>query len=445
MTRAISDKIHIKNVSLLRPLQNSALKRYDHQEVAVYDGHFLYVGADEAACIATLRDASDDDWITIDGSRSWMLPGFANTHTHMAMSLFRNASDDLALHDWLNHVIFPREAKLTEDDVYWGNLLASLEMIRSGTTFAADMYFYPDAALEAAKESGLRLQIAIDPMLKTGSNFIFKPDLLLNERKKLATDPCLSNVGIDLQIHSLYLYPENAYPQLHEFAKEEELRIQIHIAETKREEEEMLSIYGKRPAQLAEAWGLLQHPVVAAHGVYLNRSDLEIYKQHDTVLSHNPASNLKLASGIADLPLALEMDVRLSLATDGAASNNSLDMYKEVYLASLLAKVKSMNPQSLAASRAWQLATLDGYQAFDINGGSIEAKKLADFQLIDVDDERFISDQDPAAALVYTLPKDRVHTVVIAGQIVYRHGQFTNLDEERIRYEAKRIAKRLIQ
>lgn len=444
MARIAGDKLHIKDVTLLTANPDKALERLYHQEVAVYDGRFLYVGSSERDCIQALERASDEQWKTIDGSRRWLLSGFANTHTHMAMSLFRNASDDLALHDWLNNVIFPREAKLTDEDVYCGNLLASLEMIRSGTTMAADMYFFPDAALNAAKESGLRLNIAIDPMLKVDGGFDFKPELLLNAKKRAEAEADLNLVNIDLQIHSLYLYPESAYSQLKDFAASEKLRIQIHIAETKREEEELLERYNMRPAELAEHWGLMNGPMVAAHGVYLNDTDRAIYAGHGTVLSHNPASNLKLASGIAEITKAIEAGVAVSLATDGAASNNSLDMYKEVYLASLLAKAKSADPRALPAWRSWQLATLDGYRAFDIDGGRIETGAVADFQLLDTDDERFITDQDPAAVLVYTIPKDLVRTVVVGGKLLYHDAAFVYLDEERIRFEAKRIATRFI-
>lgn len=445
MSYAVSDKLHIHDVTVLTSVWNQGLKRIDHQEVAVYDGRFLYVGNDKAECLRLLETVSDDPWQTIDGHWRWLVAGFANTHTHMAMTLFRNASDDRALHDWLTHVIFPREARLEAQDVYWGNLLASLEMIRSGTTMAADMYFFADAALSAASESGLRLQIAIDPMFKVGDGFDFRPDLLLDAQRRVESEASLSKVNIDLQIHSLYLYPEEAYAQLSDFAAHKDLRIQMHLAETRREEADMLARYQMRPVVLAEHWGLLNRPLVAAHGVYLNDEDRAIYRKYGIVLSHNPASNLKLASGIADLTRAREQQLRLALATDGAASNNSLDMYKELYLASLLAKVHSENPESWPAWRTWQLATMDGYDAFDLDGGRIETGALADFQLLDSDDERFISDQDAAAVLTYTLPKDQVRTVVVGGQVLYHDSEFTRLDEQRIRYEARKAVDRLIR
>lgn len=451
MNREQGDKLYINDVTVLTPVSNSGLCRMEHQHVAVFDGHFLYVGNSEKDCLRLLDQASPGPYRKLDGKRRWLLPGFANTHSHMGMSLFRNASDDLALHDWLNDVIFPREARLTARDVYYGNLLSSLEMIRSGSTLAADMYFFPDACLDAAKESGLRLMLGVDPMVRAEMNdsghhetgYHIRPSLIEEALRRQSSDPDLALVQINLEVHSIYLYPEALYEHYRQIADEHRLLVQIHLAETSREEEDSLRRYARRPVELAEYLGLLDGPVIAAHGVHLNDTDRDIYRRRGVVLSHNPASNMKLASGIADIPSALSAGVKISLGTDGPASNNSLDMYKEMYLASLLAKVRSNDPTSLPAWRTFQMATADGYDAFGISGGRIETGLPADFQLLDSDDERFISDQEAASVLVYTLPKDQVRTVCVAGKLLFHEGVFSSLDEERIRFEARRIADRL--
>lgn len=445
----LNPTLFVKDVTVCSPDIKSTWVKADHQHVAVFNGHFLYVGDDAVACMEALRSVTVDEPITISGDKRWMIPGLANTHTHMGMSLFRNASDDTSLQTWLNQVIFPREAQLTPEDVYWGNLLSSLEMISSGTTLAADMYFFPSTALQTAEESGLRLMIAVDPFVKRSerkgkdTSFDYRPDLLTDVTSEVKRRR-LDTVQVNLQMHSLYLYPESYYKHYRDLAGNYGLTIQTHIAETKWEEETLIKKYGKRPAELAELWGLLDVPLIAAHGVYLNESDRYIYRNHETVLSHNPASNMKLASGIADIQAATDAGVRVTLGTDGAASNNSLDMYKEMYLAALCAKARSMNAESMGAGHTLRMATLDGYGAFGINGGAIRRGMVADFQLMDCDDARFINDCDPAAVLVYTLPRDLVRTVVINGRILYHNNEYSFLDAEKIRYHAGKCASRLI-
>lgn len=444
MKQGVGLPLHVRGVTVIHTQGPSAVKKLEHQHAAVYDGRFVYLGDSEVDCKLSLTALTDQEVTVIDGKDRWMLPGLGNTHTHMGMSLFRNASDDLALQEWLQTVIFPREAKLTPKDVYWGNLLSSLEMIRSGTTFAADMYFFADAAMDAAAKSGLRLNIAIDPAQKMDNGFQFDEGELLAALDRVKHEAALRKISIDLQMHSMYLYPADIYPMFKRLRDEYQLRIQTHIAETKREEEELVKQYGLRPVPLAASFGLLDGPVIAAHGVHLSDKDLLVYKKHGVVLSHNPASNLKLASGFANIKKALEKGVKVTLATDGPASNNSLDMYKEMYLASLLAKGVSSDPRAMPAWRSFQMASLDAYQAFDLDGGAIEVGKYADFQLLRTDDERFITDQDPASVLVYTLPKDLVDTVVVGGDLLYHKGEFTTLDEEHIHYEARQASRRLV-
>ncbi|MBZ9572327.1 amidohydrolase [Patescibacteria group bacterium] len=377
----------------------------------------------------------------IDGKgEKAVIPGLINCHTHAAMTLFRGYGDDLPLKDWLEKKIWPLEKKLNEEDIYWGTKLACLEMIKTGTTFFNDMYWYSEVVIEATKEIGIRA--VVGPLIidfdERGSlkNFerIYrnfkseKSDLI-----KLAVTP-----------HSIYTVSKENLIWVKNFAKKNNLILHIHLSETEKEIKDCLKKYHLRPVEYLEKIGFLGKNCVLVHSVWLNDKEIEILKKRKCSVVYNPCSNLKLAVGqIFPYKKFKENKVNVCLGTDGPASNNSLDMFLEMKTASLLQKHQEKNPTVLPAKEVIKIATQNGAKALKINTGKIKEGKLADLILIDLNQVSLKPGHNFISDIVYSASGNCVSDMICNGKAIMRERKIER--EKEIIKKATKRAKELIE
>jgi 5-methylthioadenosine/S-adenosylhomocysteine deaminase len=376
---------------------------------------------------------------TIDGTDRLALPGLVNAHTHAAMTLFRGYGDDMPLRPWLEERIWPAEARLTDEDVYWGTRLACAEMIRTGTTLFNDMYWKVPSAIRAIRDAGLRATVSAG-LISGGFMGDLKGEMLeligmyeageFGERIRLALSP-----------HAPYTVTPDDLEWCARLATDHDLPIQIHVSETLREVEECLAEHGRRPAFHLERHGILDRPTTLAHGVWLDREELAMLGRHPATVVHNPVSNLKLACGQGrdvrgwfDYPGAKQAGVNVALATDGTASNTSLDMFEEMKFASLMAKHTSGDPTCMPAAETLDIATRGGADGMGwTEAGRLEVGALADIVLLDLTEITLTPMHDPASHAVYAANGQCVHTTICDGRVLMEGGAIDDTEEVRAR------------
>ncbi|NPV73264.1 MAG: amidohydrolase [Pelotomaculum sp.] len=380
---------------------------------------------------------------SIDGTGMVAMPGFVNCHTHAAMTLLRSYADDMPLMKWLSEKIWPVEERLQPEDIYWGTMLCCLEMIKSGTTTFADMYFSMERVAAAVEESGMRACLSRG-MIGVGSG------------ARKAIDESLSfvrewNGGADGRItamfgpHAPYTCPPEYLKKVVDLAAREGAGIHIHVAETRDEIEQIRAGYGTTPVRYLDAAGVFELPVLAAHCVHLDEGDIEILSAKRVGIAHCPESNMKLASGIAPVTELLQAGAAVGLGTDGAASNNNLDMLEEMRSAALLHKVSTGDPLALPSFEALRMATAGGALALGLKDvGLLKPGMKADLILVDFRRPHLCPQHDLIAHLVYAAQSADVDTVIINGKVVMEKRQVLNLDEEKIMAEAQKRALRLV-
>ncbi len=381
----------------------------------------------------------------IDGANKVVLPGLINTHTHAAMTLLRGYADDLPLMEWLETKIWPLEAKLTGEDIYWGTMLAIIEMIKSGTTTFADMYFFMEQVAKAVEDSGMRGVLARGMIGAgpDGERAITESKELIARWHKAANERILFMLGP----HAPYTCPPEYLKRVADLAGALQVGIHIHLAETRGEVEDCIKKYGKTPVKHLEDVGILQHRVLAAHCVHLNEADIDILKKCDVGVAHNPESNMKLASGIAPVPDMLRVGIPVALGTDGASSNNDLDMVQEMRTCALLHKVNKMNPTVLPAYQVLEMATANGARALGLEEqlGRLEPGLKADMILISLKESHMTPCYDILANIVYSAKAGDVETVIIDGNIVMENRKMKVLDEEEVLRKARERAEYLVK
>ncbi|MGR6836222.1 amidohydrolase [Syntrophomonas erecta] len=388
---------------------------------------------------------SDNYQQVIEGNNQVALPGFINTHTHAAMTLLRGYADDLPLMQWLEKKIWPLEAKLTGDDIYWGTLLAIVEMIKSGTTTFVDMYFHMERVAQAVQESGIRA-ILSRGMIGVGP----ESEQALEQSRQMVEhwhNQARGRIIIMLGPHAPYTCPPEYLQRVMELAEECGIGINIHVAETADEYENILKQYGKTPVAHLDSLGLFDHfRVIAAHCVHLSEEDIAILKAKGVGIAHNPESNMKLASGIAPVPLLLQEGVDVGLGTDGASSNNNLNMIGEMRSCALLHKVSTMDPTVLPAYQALSMATRYGSKVIGLENeiGTLEKGKKADIILMNLGAAHMVPRYDIMANIVYASEASDVNTVIIDGELVMQDRQLLTLNEAEILNRCKEIAARLV-
>jgi 5-methylthioadenosine/S-adenosylhomocysteine deaminase len=421
----------------------------DTQHRVITDGAIAIRGnviaaVGSAAEIAKAYHAKD----TLDAGGGIILPGLINTHGHAAMVLLRGVADDLRLMEWLQKYIFPAEAKnVSAEFVTAGTRLAALEMIRSGTTSFVDMYYFEDEAATAAKQAGIRI-IAGETFIDfpAPDNKTRDEDVGYTERflKKWSGDPLVVPA---VAPHSAYLCSPETLRIVKSLADKYGAPILTHVSETQDEQKQIREKYGKTPTEQFRDLGLLRKGFVAAHGVWLSASDRAILKDAGAGVAHCPQSNMKLASGAAPVTEMLREGVALGLGTDGAASNNDLDMLEEMLTAALLAKHATADPTSAPAAAVLEMATLGGARALGMEDrlGSLEAGKRADVVVVSTAAARLHPMYDPVSHLVYAAKGADVRHSIIDGRIVMRDRKVLTLDEAAVLAEADRLHLKILK
>lgn len=364
----------------------------------------------------------------INGHSFAILPAFYNTHTHAAMSLMRAYADDIELFSWLNDHIWPLEKKLNEDDVYHGSRLAVLEMIKSGTVYFNDMYWYPMGTARAAAEMGIRADIApviIDPGLNKKSEVLQRcnDDVFIHENEFPA------RVRFVLGPHAIYTDSKATLRDCADFARDQGKRIQIHISETATEVENCLKSHGMRPVEYLDSFGFWGPNVLAVHAVHLNQHERDILKANNVSISHCPASNMKLCSGDFQYRKAVDTGLHLTLGTDGASSNNNLSIPEEMKLAALWAKSISGDPTTASAAEIFQAATRNGAGWAQLNAGKIEEGMLADCLLVRRHHHTLAPSEHLISNLVYSADNECIDTVICDGNILMQNRVVKNEEE----------------
>ncbi len=381
----------------------------------------------------------------IHGQGLHAFPALRNGHTHAAMTLFRGWGDDMPLMEWLRTRIWPAEALLTGDDVYHGTRLACLEMIRSGTTYLNDMYWHHAHVARAVDEMGLRAHI--------GAVFIDFGDGETARRQRNAVLRQLDErhglpprLRVALTPHAIYTVTPESLEWVGELARDQDLPVHIHLSETREEVEECVLNHGVRPAFLLDRVGLVGPNLIAAHGTYLERDELELLAEAGATVVTNPTANMKLATGgIFDYAGARAAGLRVALGTDGPASNNNLDMIEEMKVAALVQKHRATDATCLPAAEALAMTTTAAAQAFHLGSGKLEPGAPADIILVDLSHPSTQPVHDPISALVYAANGRAVHTTICDGQVLMHDGQVEVADQDEVVREAVQVARNVVQ
>lgn len=412
-----------------------------YQDGQVDEGKNILIDGDRIASFPSDADAAGCDQI-IDGEGMLALPGLVNTHTHVAMTLFRSYADDLALMDWLQNMIWPAEAHLDDDIVYWGSMLAFAEMIRGGTTAFCDMYMFMDSCAQAAEAAGIRGNIARGLAGVTPNG---RKSLEENvELYRKWNGACGGRIRVMLGPHAPYTCPPDYLKKVRDTAEKYGIPIHIHLSETKGEVETCREKFGVTPIALMDQIGLFDCPTLAAHCVHVTDEDIEIMARKHVRVAHNPGSNLKLASGIAPVPKMRQAGITVGLGTDGASSNNKLDMFAEMRLAALIHKAATLDPFAVKADEALQMATRDGAKCLGYDDlGELKEGYLADLILVDRSGWHWKPRFNSISLAVYAGNSMDVDTVMVNGQLLMRHKELLTIDTEKLDYEVSRVTEKL--
>lgn len=350
-------------------------------------------------------------------------PAFYNTHTHAAMSLMRSYADDMELSRWLNDYVWKFEAELTPEDIYIGSKLAILEMIRTGTVFFNDMYWYPLETVKAVKEMKMRAAVGMlylsgsDAGLEAKNNAINQE---LEEKRQWIEED--GKIRLALGPHAIYTVSREKLLSAAEKARKENYFIHIHLAETRSEFEDCKRQHGMTPTEYLNSLGILGEKTILAHSLYLTPSDIEIIKYSGAHISHNPCSNMKLGSGSFHYQEVVEQHgLDITIGTDGSCSNNNISMLEEIKFAALSAKRQAHNPEVGKDADIFRAATLNGARAFGIRGGLIEEGMAADCLLIDLNNPLMIADYNFISNIVYSADSSCIDTVICGGEILMLH------------------------
>lgn len=404
--------------------------------------------------IDTIAD-EDNDTISsasakreVDAKGGFVIPGLVNTHTHLGMTLLRGYADDLPLFEWLSEHIWPIEAKITPEHMYAGCMLGCLEMIRSGTTAFADMYIHVDKVAQAVVDSGMRANLAYgmidlgdkaraDSELAEGKRFVDKWQGAANGRIKAMYGP-----------HAPNTCSREFLIRVKEQAQKDNAMIHIHLLETEAELNEMKEKFGMCSVNMLDEAGFLGpdgNNIIAAHCIWLSDGDIKILQKSGVNISHNPTSNMKLASGIAPVAKMLDYGCNVGLGTDGCASNNNLDMFGEMKLAAILHKIDTKNPSVLPARTVLDMATRNGARALGIDAGVLAPGKLADIIIIDGRKPHMVPHHNIISNLVYSANGSDVMTTIVDGQVLMEDYKVLVMDEEAVIEHAAAAAKELAE
>lgn len=405
----------------------------ENMQVGIEDGKILYVASDEDAIKE--QYAWDEER---DCRGNLLLPGFKNCHTHSAMTFLRSKADDLPLHEWLNETVFPAEAKLTAEDIYVFTKLAILEYLQSGITGIFEMYLTPDSIAKACREAGMRITM-------TGGVNNFSQSVELLEQWMQEFNEPDDLVKFVPGFHAEYTCSKELLERIASLAQKYKMPVYAHISETKKEVEECKERYGMSPVAFLDSLGMFENGGGGYHLVHLEEGDYEIIRKRGLYAITNPASNCKLASGIAPITRLLSKGISVAIGTDGPASNNALDFFREMYLTSVLAKIRDEDAAALPAMEVLKMACHTGAHAMCIpESDSIDAGKCADLILLNLSQPNMQPLHNIGKNVVYAGSKSNVIFTMISGRILYENGEFAiGTTKEEIYAEANRILERI--
>ncbi|WP_442956054.1 amidohydrolase [Paenibacillus sp. MMO-177] len=407
--------------------------------MVVTDNQITYIGAEAPSGL-------DEHVERLDGSKLAFMPGIINTHGHAAMSLLRGYSDDQNLQVWLEQKMWPMEAKYVDQDTRAGSALAIVEMLKTGTTAFVDMYDRMDQVAQMVQQSGIR------GALTRGVIGLCPEEIQqakLKEAIAFARDwngKADGRITTMISPHAPYTCPPDYIEKFVQAAHDYDLPVHTHMSETLAEVEQNVRDYGSRPVEHLDKLGFFSRPALVAHAVHLNDDEIALLAERNVAISHNPVSNLKLASGVARVPELLRAGVTVSLGTDSVASNNNLDLFKEIKFAALLHKGISGDPTVIPAMEALRMGTVYGARSIwqEDSIGQLAAGMKADFIAIDLDQPHYYPMTDIVSHLVYSGSGRDVKHVWVDGRKVVHNGECTMMDEEKIRYEAQASFERLL-
>lgn len=403
------------------------------EEIWVVKNRIAYIGPSKESDISWDRE--------IDLQGNLIMPGFKNAHTHSAMTFLRSAADDYPLQEWLNEQIFPREAKLQSEDIYWLSRLAILEYLSSGITSNFDMYFNPEEIAQASVDSGFRTVIvgALNDFSQSLED-IEKYYLEFNNNEKYN-----GLISYKLGFHAEYTTGEKLLRGIAELSKKYNAPVWTHNSETKREVEDCYSRNNMSPTEYLDSLGIYDNGGGGYHCVYLNENDLQIFKDKDLTIVTNPSSNIKLASGIARIDTFLEKGIPVSVGTDGPASNNALDMFREMFLVSGLTKVEVGDASVVDGNEVLKMATTNGALAMGLTDCDVlEEGKLADLIVIDLKQPNMQPINNISKNIVYSGSKSNIKITMINGNILFENGKYNvGIDAEEIYSKCNEIARRI--
>lgn len=398
--------IVLKNAIVLEP--DLSLKR-----------RTLYIEDDRITDFA-MGQAEDLDGMIV-------MPGLVNTHTHAAMTLFRGVAEDVDLNDWLFKYIFPREDKLTEEDVYIGSLTGFMEMIKNGITTFVDMYFYENAIAQAAKDLGIRGIVArgLADADGRGDKKLFLAEEFIKKHKD---DPLIKG---GFGPHALYTCSNEYFKEIIEVSKKYDLPITFHLLESPNERKDFKDKNGIESVEFLDSIGAFDKNTIIAHGTHLNDDELRLIFKRGATLSYNPTSNAKLGNGIAPIKRALEIGVNVTLGTDSAASNNNLSVFGEMKFGALLQRAKLNDPKVIKVKEVISMATSNAKKVLPFDVGTLESGMLADLLVIDPSNFSMIPKENMLSHLVYAFDTSSIKRVMVGGKWIY-NGEFLTVDGKKV-------------
>ena len=376
------------------------------------------------------KEITDKADKVIEAKGKAILPAFYNCHTHISMTLLKGLSDEKELMDWLKEDIWPREAKMNENDIYIASKFAILEMIKGGTVFFNDMYFFPEATMRAINEMGVRGVVSKPELCITYTEEEFK------EKKQKVIDFVESNNNPNEQriikgisCHSVYTLSDEFLQFYSDLARKHNMYLHIHACETKVEVENCLKKHGCSPIKYLEKFGLLTEKTMLAHCVHVTDEDIELIKKYKCSIAHCPISNMKLKSGMMPHQKIIDKDIHITLATDGSASNNSLGMLQEMKVSALSAKIQAESSHAGSVDNVYKTATINGAQAFGIDAGIIKEGKIADFILVDLNHYLLLPNYNLISNMVYSAQNDCITDVFCDGEQIMTDRKVENEEQ----------------
>ena len=406
--------------------------------IGIKDGKIAYIGTEKP---------QEDFGEVYNGKNGLMMSGFVNAHSHAPMTLLRGYGENLPLDRWLNEKIFPFEDKLTDSAIAASTTLACAEMIRFGTVSFSDMYFFSQTMAKSILDSGIKCNLSRGLTVFSDQDYeqleAYKDNMDLLKNYQNAGN---GRLKIDLCIHGEYTTTPKVVEAVAKHAKSENVNVHIHLSETKKEHEECKQRHGKTPAKYFADLGLFDQPTTAAHCVWVEDEDIELFKKYGVTVACNPVSNMKLASGFAPIPKMLEKGINIALGTDGCASNNNLNIMQDLYLFALLYKGVTGDPTVVTPKQALSAATLNGFKSQGrMDSGKIAVGQKADIIVINTDVPNMYPATDIACNLVYAAQGSDIKLTMVDGKVLYRDGEYLTIDIEKAKAQTQMHTDAILQ